>query len=67
MEIIRKKENYDVLKNVLERSILRNFENAILTPHIAYDTEEALSRIVFSTFDNVLKAHKGLEVSNIVE
>ena len=40
--IIRKKENYDVLKNVLERSILRNFENAILTPHIAYDTEEAL-------------------------
>ncbi|MCL4375873.1 hydroxyacid dehydrogenase [Candidatus Parvarchaeota archaeon] len=66
MEIIRKKENYDVLKNVLERSLLRNFENAILTPHIAYDTEEALSRIIESTCDNILKANKGLEVSNIV-
>ncbi|MCL4361980.1 NAD(P)-binding domain-containing protein [Candidatus Parvarchaeota archaeon] len=66
MEIIRKKENYDVLKNVLERSILRNFENAILTPHIAYDTEEALSRIVISTCSNILKAYNGLEVSDIV-
>jgi D-lactate dehydrogenase len=66
LEIIRKKENYDVLKNVLERSLLRNFENVILTPHIAYDTEEALSRIVESTCDNVLKANKGLEVSDIV-
>ena len=66
MEIIRKKENYDVLKSVLERSLLRNFENAILTPHIAYDTEEALLRIIVSTCDNILKANKGLEVSNIV-
>jgi D-lactate dehydrogenase len=67
MEIIRNKENYNVLKNVLERSILRNFENAILTPHIAYDTEEALSRIVASTCSNVLKAYKGLEVADRVE
>ena len=66
MEIIRKKENYDVLKNVLERSLLRNFENAILTPHIAYDTEEALSRIVESTCENIIKANKGIEVSDIV-
>ncbi|MEM0143139.1 MAG: NAD(P)-dependent oxidoreductase [Candidatus Parvarchaeum sp.] len=66
MEIIRKNENYDVLKNVLERSMLSNFENAILTPHIAYNTEEALSRIVASTCDNVLKASKGSEVDNIV-
>ncbi|MCL4373027.1 NAD(P)-binding domain-containing protein [Candidatus Parvarchaeota archaeon] len=67
MEIIRKKENYDVLKAVLERSLLRNFENVILTPHIAYNTEEALLRIVTSTWDNILKANKDLEVSNIVE
>ena len=67
MEIIRKNENYDVLKNVLERSLLRNFENVILTPHIAYNTEEALLRIVTSTWDNILKANKDLEVSNIVE
>ncbi|MGC8533452.1 MAG: NAD(P)-dependent oxidoreductase [Candidatus Parvarchaeum sp.] len=66
MEIIRKKENYDVLKTVLERSMLRNFENAILTPHIAYDTEEALSRIILSTFDNILKAYNNQQVSNIV-
>ena len=66
MEIIRKNENYDVLKNVLERSLLRNFENAILTPHIAYNTEEALSRIVESTCDNILKANKGSGVSNII-
>ena len=66
MEIIRKKESYGVLKNVLERSMLRNFENAILTPHIAYDTEEALLRIVASTCSNILKAYKGLDVSDVV-
>ena len=47
-----------MLKNVFGGSILRNFENVILTLHIAYDTGEALSKIIASTYDSILKAYE---------
>lgn len=54
MEVIRKKENYDILKSVLENNVLSRFDNVILTPHIAYNTTEAMQRIINHTLNNLL-------------
>ena len=64
MEIIKRKENYDLIKQALETNILKGFDNAILTPHIAYNTEEALTRIVNSTCENIINAYKGADLKN---
>ncbi len=66
VEIIKKKENYDIIKNALETNILRNFDNAILTPHIAYNTDEALLRIINTTFENIMAQYKGNNLNNII-
>ena len=66
VEIIRRKENYDIIKNALETNILKGFENVILTPHIAYNTDEALLRIINSTLDNLSNEFKGNMLNNIV-
>ncbi|MCW1301948.1 MAG: hydroxyacid dehydrogenase [Candidatus Parvarchaeota archaeon] len=64
MEIIRKKENYDMLRIALEGNILRRYENVILTPHIAYNTHEALGRIIDETLENLSSIASGKEPRN---
>lgn len=41
------------LKAVLEKNILLNRENVIITPHIAFDSVEAVERILETTVDNI--------------
>ncbi len=42
-----------LLKRALESFYLLHWENAVLTPHNAYNTHEALGRILETTFENI--------------
>ena len=66
MEIIRRGENYDIIKLALEDSILKKYDNIILTPHVAYNTNEALNRIIDETLENLLNMFKGKELKNVI-
>lgn len=43
----------EALGDLLADHALLRFENVLVTPHIAYDTEEAVHRIVFTTLENI--------------
>jgi D-lactate dehydrogenase len=49
----------DELKNVLANNYLINHPRVIVTPHIAYNTNEAVERIVDTTIDNILSFING--------
>lgn len=51
------------LKNVLANNYLINHPRVIVTPHIAFNTEEAVKRILDTTIDNIISFTKG-EVKN---
>ena len=53
------------LKVVLENHYLINHPRVIITPHIAFDTGEALHRILDTTIENI-EAFKVGEPKNIV-
>lgn len=54
-------ENIDLknLRTSLINAKLLNLPNVIVTPHIAYDTKEAVERIMFKTVENLLEYEKG--------
>lgn len=43
----------DCLKNTVLNNRLMNLQNVIITPHIAYDTKEAIKRILDITIQNI--------------
>ncbi len=47
-----------LLRNALETFYLSHFENVILTPHNAYNTHEAIMRILKTTLENILAFHR---------
>ncbi|WP_456456776.1 NAD(P)-dependent oxidoreductase [Thermovibrio sp.] len=54
--IIYKKEkdvSPEVLRKAIETFSLTRYENVILTPHNAYNTEEAIMRILLKTLENI--------------
>jgi D-lactate dehydrogenase len=53
------------LQNVLSNHYLINHSRVIVTPHIAFNTNEAVARILDTTIDNILGFTKG-EVKNRV-
>ena len=60
-EELVKEENQMLSKNVpveklhalLQKNILLKMENVILTPHMAFDSVEAVERILQTTVDNI--------------
>ena len=48
------------LKNTLINTKLFQLKNVIITPHIAYNTHEAVQRILKTTFDNITKFKSGV-------
>ena len=44
----------EILKKALESFALTQFENVILTPHNAYNTHEAIMRILMKTLKNII-------------
>lgn len=53
LEIIRKTADYEQLKEVIEGSLLSKYDNVILTPHIAYNSQEALGKLIGDTLTNL--------------
>lgn len=43
----------ELLKETAELSALKSFPNVVLTPHVAYDTKEAVERICKTTAQNI--------------
>jgi D-lactate dehydrogenase len=44
----------DQLRRMLANNALVRFPNVVVTPHIAYDTREAVQRIIETTVDNIV-------------
>ncbi len=55
--------------NVLQKTVLNNrllnLENVIITPHIAYDTREAIARILSTTASNIFAFIEGRIQNNV--
>lgn len=56
--------NLKNLRTSLINSKLLNLPNVIVTPHIAYDTKEAIDRILNMTLDNLNQFSEGRELKN---
>lgn len=54
------------LKTILENHLLIDMENVIITPHNAFNTKEALERILKTTSENIVNFVAGV-ASNIVK
>jgi D-lactate dehydrogenase len=52
-ELLSKKHSRDEIKAALEENILLEYDNVVITPHNAFNTDEALQRILDITIQNV--------------
>ena len=59
--------NLRTLRTSLINSKLLNLKNVIVTPHIAYDTKEALERILELTLQNIREYQQGKQLNNLVK
>ncbi|WFO75112.1 hypothetical protein J4526_08570 [Desulfurococcaceae archaeon MEX13E-LK6-19] len=68
MDIIygRKEYSLEELKKGLEAHILMKYPNVIITPHIAYNTWEAVHRILDKTINTIKQVLEGKQPSNKV-
>lgn len=64
-QMLTRNVSVEHLKAVLEKNILLNRENVIITPHIAFDSVEAVERILQTTVDNINSFSAG-SATNIV-
>ncbi len=58
------KEN---LQNLLENHLLLTFDNVIITPHNAFNSKEALQRILDTTIENIKSVISGKKCENLVK
>jgi D-lactate dehydrogenase len=65
-QMLSRNVSIEHLKAVLEKNILMNLENVIITPHIAFDSAEAVERILQTTVDNIIAYSTGSPV-NVVK
>ena len=59
--------NNSYLKKTLLNNRILNLENAVVTPHIAYDTKEAIHRILNTTMDNIAAFVDGKIQNNVID
>lgn len=52
-QMLTRNVSVEHLRAVLEKNILMNRENVIITPHIAFDSVEAVERILETTVENI--------------
>jgi D-lactate dehydrogenase len=58
-QMLTRNVSVEHLKAVLEKNILLNRENVIITPHIAFDSVEAVERILETTVENIVAYSTG--------
>jgi D-lactate dehydrogenase len=51
--IMSRRPTKDDLQNVLSYHMLRDREDVVFTPHNAFNTEEAIERIIKTTVENI--------------
>lgn len=64
-QMLTRNVSVEHLRAVLEKNILLNRENVIITPHIAFDSMEAVMRILETTVDNI-EAYMARNPTNVV-
>jgi D-lactate dehydrogenase len=52
-ELLHAGLNQDALKTLYLTHVLLNRENVVITPHIGFDSREAVDRIIDTTVDNI--------------
>ena len=52
-EILASDYRVETLKSVVQNHALLRMENVIITPHVAFNSEEAIGRIIDTTIDNI--------------
>lgn len=57
----------DILLNSTMNLKLLQFKNVIATPHIAFNSIDAINRINITTFDNIKKFLNGIVTNNVVK
>ena len=73
-EDLIKEENQMLTKNVavehleaiLKRNILLRYENVIITPHMAFDSAEAVERILDTTVENIMAFQEGKSYHKVI-
>lgn len=58
--------NTKSLQNTIFNDRLLRLNNAIITPHIAYDTQEAIERILSTTVENINEFVQGRTQNNVI-
>ena len=53
-QLLASQESAEKLRLLLSNHILRNRENVVLTPHSAFNSREALNRILDTTVENIM-------------
>ncbi len=66
-QLLASQQSTEKLRLLLSNHILRNRENVVLTPHIAFNSREALNRILDSTIENILAFASGRPVNVVAE
>ena len=64
-ELLSRSYDVDTLRAVVQNSALLRMENVIITPHNAFNSQEAVRRIIRETFENI-HAFLGGEPRNVV-
>lgn len=57
--LVKKRENEDELKTMLENHMLMKMPNVLITPHNAFNTKEAVARILDTTLQNIKSFQEG--------
>lgn len=58
--------NTEELKTVLENHVLMDMPNVLITPHIAFNSKEALERILMITLENIDSFIAGMQKNKLV-
>ncbi|MCL4405048.1 hydroxyacid dehydrogenase [Patescibacteria group bacterium] len=63
--LVKTRENEEELRTMLEDHVLMKLPNVLITPHTAFNSQEAVARILGTTLDNI-KAFVGGKPTNLV-
>ncbi len=53
------------IKAILENHVLMHYENVVITPHNAFNSREALQRIIDTTLENIKAFEKGKMINEV--
>lgn len=64
--MLTKNVSVEHLEVLLKRNILLRRENVILTPHLAFDSVEAVERIMDTTVENIMNFLEGKNYHKVI-